>query len=125
MLTKLNLGDRKGPKSRGGKRVAVTALYHTYNRDPKKMGTYAVEYDAPADATLEQLIELAHKHGATVGDHSLAGVYQVQTPAGVWVNQPRVNGRKVADGKLLTRSNSGVSPTVEFIASRGASKKGA
>lgn len=117
MLTKLNLGERKGPKSRDGKRTqVVTALYHTYNREPKKMGVYAVEFVAPVDATVEQLIELAHEHGATVGDHSLAGVFEIQTPVGRWV-APKAKG-----GKLLTRSNSGVSPLAMFVPDRAATK---
>lgn len=84
----------------------VTAFARTYNRNPERMTVVTAQFEAPADAKVEELIELAHECGLSRGDRTLAGVFELQTDDGIW---------QCADGsKLLMRTGRGLSPRAQF-----------
>lgn len=84
----------------------VIAFSRTYNRDMLRSTVVSCTFVAPLAANAEQLIELAHKAGASRGDRTLAGVFELQTKAGIWSTPD--------DTKLLVRTGVKLSPKARF-----------
>jgi hypothetical protein len=84
----------------------VTAFARTYNRVPERSTVVTASFEAPSNATIEELIELAHDAGLSRGDRTLAGVFEIQTDTGIWSCPD--------DGKLLMRTGAGLSPRARF-----------
>jgi hypothetical protein len=84
----------------------VTVSGRTYNRVPERSRTVDVTFEAPANAPLLTILELAYKAGAPKGARTAFGVFQVQTDAGMWDT--------AAGTKLMTVSHSSLSPAVRF-----------
>ena len=71
----------------------VNAYFRAYNRDPERMFSPAnvrfVRVRVPRDATPMDMLAAAHSAGAPEGTHQ-SGVYQLETPHGVWSRADRM-----------------------------------
>lgn len=99
------MSNTKG-KRPAGRTMSVTCFFRPYNRVVERMTVLTMMFTAPRKATIERLIELAHEAGASRGDRTLAGVFELQTDEGIW-NCP--------DGsKLLKRTGVALSDNARF-----------
>ncbi|HYM54563.1 MAG TPA: hypothetical protein VES97_04325, partial [Solirubrobacteraceae bacterium] len=88
------------------KQLKVTAFFRPFNRVRERMNVYVVEFVAKVGTAVEDLIEMAHDAGASRGARTPAGVFELQTDEGIWSTP--------TGSKLLTTSNSGLSPRATF-----------
>jgi hypothetical protein len=67
--------------------MTVDSFFRRWNKNPMKLhatdNSVSVRFEAPTGCALEQLLNLAHKAGASLGTWQ-TGVYEIQTDEGIW-----------------------------------------
>lgn len=75
------------------KNQIVRAYFRKYNRNPFKMfgpeNVAFVVINVPVNATVAQMLEVAHAAGAPTGTHQ-NGIFQLETELGVWQRQDQM-----------------------------------
>jgi hypothetical protein len=84
----------------------VTALCRLDHRDPARMTVVSATFEAPRDASLVELIDLATTAGLPRGDRRLSGVFEIRTTHGTWFAR--------GGSKLLSRTGVKLADDVAF-----------